>query len=165
MSAILSYVLPVIHVLTCLFLIIVVLLQTGKGADVGAVLGGGSQTFFGASGAGNLLTKLTTGMALTFMATSLIIAVGQRQKPSSSLIDRLPEMQATAPVDLPPPAAAPTTPPGDAGPTATADTAAQAAAVPAPSAPVAGDTKAADGAPAPSAPAPAPTAAPAAPAP
>jgi preprotein translocase subunit SecG len=74
-----GYVLPAVHVLACLFLIVVVLLQTGKGAEMGAVLGGGSQTLFGASGAGNLLTKLTTGVAITFMATSLLIAIGQRQ--------------------------------------------------------------------------------------
>jgi preprotein translocase subunit SecG len=109
MSSILfSYLLPVVHVLACLFLIVVVLLQTGKGADMGAVLGGGSQTLFGASGAGNLLTKLTTGMAITFMATSLLIAMGQRQKPSSSLLNRLPETPpAAAPIDVPPPPAAP----------------------------------------------------------
>ena len=106
MSSILfNYLLPLVHVLACLFLIVVVLLQTGKGADMGAVLGGGSQTLFGASGAGNLLTKLTTGMAITFMATSLVIAVGQRQRPSSSLLNRLPETPpAAAPIDVPPPA-------------------------------------------------------------
>src|SRR5262245_2008664 len=105
-SILFNYLLPLVHVLACLFLIVVVLLQTGKGADMGAVLGGGSQTLFGASGAGNLLTKLTTGMAITFMATSLVIAVGQRQKPSSSLLNRLPETPpAAAPVDVPPPPA------------------------------------------------------------
>ena len=61
-------------------------------------------TLFGASGAGNLLTKLTTGMAITFMATSLLIAVGQRQRPSSSLLNRLPEAPpAAVPLDVPPP--------------------------------------------------------------
>ena len=62
-----NYVVPVIHVLACLFLIVVVLLQTGKGADMGAVFGGGSQTLFGSSGAGNFLTKLTTGTAIAGM--------------------------------------------------------------------------------------------------
>ena len=56
-----SYVVPAIHVFACLFLIVVVLLQTGKGADMGAVFGGGSQTLFGSGGAGNFLTKLTAG--------------------------------------------------------------------------------------------------------
>jgi len=107
-SMLFSYLLPVVHVLACIFLIVVVLLQTGKGADMGAVLGGGSQTLFGASGAGNLLTKLTTGMAITFMATSLLLVLAQRQKPSSSLLNRLPELPpAAAPLDVPPPPAAP----------------------------------------------------------
>ena len=61
MSLLLHYIVPIIHVLSCLFLIVVVLLQTGKGADMGAVFGGGSQTLFGSGGAGNFLTRLTTG--------------------------------------------------------------------------------------------------------
>src|SRR5215813_12605229 len=76
-----QYVVPVIHVLACLFLIVVVLLQMGKGADMGAVFGGGSQTLFGSGGAGNLLTKLTTGTAVAFMLTSLIMSYGQNRAP------------------------------------------------------------------------------------
>ena len=72
----LGYLVPVIHVLACLFLIAVVLLQTGKGADMGAVFGGGSQTLFGSTGAGNFLTKLTTGTAIAFMITSLFLTYG-----------------------------------------------------------------------------------------
>ena len=126
-----SYVLPLVHVMACLFLIVVVLLQTGKGADMGAVLGGGSQTLFGASGAGNLLTKLTTGMAITFMATSLLTVVGQQRRPSSSLLDRIPQ--------TPPPAAAPEVPPPAAAPNASNEAAPRAnanapAAVPTPAA-------------------------------
>jgi preprotein translocase subunit SecG len=120
-------------VTACLFLIVVVLLQTGKGADMGAVLGGGSQTLFGASGAGNLLTKLTTGMAITFMATSLVIAVGQRERPASSLIDRLPDAEATAPIAVPPPAE----PAAQAEGAAPQANATPAEAAPAPSAPAA----------------------------
>ena len=53
-----------LHILTCVSLIIVVLIQRGKGANMGAMLGGGgSQTVFGARGAGNFLTKLTTGLS------------------------------------------------------------------------------------------------------
>ncbi|MEK7783424.1 MAG: preprotein translocase subunit SecG, partial [Candidatus Binatota bacterium] len=51
----------VIHILVSIGLILVVLLQTGKGADMGAVFGGSSSTIFGSSGAGNFLTRLTTG--------------------------------------------------------------------------------------------------------
>jgi preprotein translocase subunit SecG len=61
----------IVHVVACFFLIGVVLLQTGKGAEIGAVFGGSSQTVFGSGGAGNLLTKLTTGTAILFMVTSL----------------------------------------------------------------------------------------------
>jgi preprotein translocase subunit SecG len=67
--------LVVLHVMACLVLILVVLLQRGKGSDVGAALGGGgSNTVFGSRGAGNFLTKLTTGSAVIFMVTSLSLA-------------------------------------------------------------------------------------------
>ena len=100
-----GYVVPVIHVLACLFLIVVVLLQTGKGADMGAVFGGGSQTLFGSGGAGNFLTKLTTGTAIAFMVTSLILTYGASRSPSSALINRLPA-PAAAPAPTPEPSAA-----------------------------------------------------------
>ena len=64
----------IVHVIVCIGLILVVLLQTGKGAEIGAVFGGGSSsTIFGSSGAGNFLTKLTTAMAIVFMITSLTL--------------------------------------------------------------------------------------------
>lgn len=63
----------IIHVIACFFLIVVVLLQTGKGADMGAVFGGSSQTVFGSGGAANLLTRLTTYTAVIFMITSLFL--------------------------------------------------------------------------------------------
>ena len=97
-----SYVVPAIHVFACLFLIVVVLLQTGKGADMGAVFGGGSQTLFGSGGAGNFLTKLTAGTAIAFMLTSLILTYHSSSNPSSALVHRLP-----APVGQPAPPPAP----------------------------------------------------------
>ena len=76
-----------IHVVAALSLILTVLLQAGKGAAMGSGLGAGSsQTMFGSSGAGNFLTKLTTGIAILFMITSLTLAVFSTQKKSSSLI-------------------------------------------------------------------------------
>ena len=70
-----SVVVTVLHVIVCLFLIAVVLLQRGKGAQVGAVFGGGGgATMFGGRGAGNFLTKLTAGAAAVFMLTSLSLA-------------------------------------------------------------------------------------------
>lgn len=76
-----------LHIIVCLFLILVVLLQTGKGADLaGAFGGGGSQTAFGARGATTLLHKITTGAAATFMTTSLVLAI-VASKPSSSVVE------------------------------------------------------------------------------
>ena len=63
----------VVHVIACVILVLVVLLQAGKGADMGAVFGGASSTIFGSSGAGNFLTRLTTGAAIVFMTTSLAL--------------------------------------------------------------------------------------------
>ncbi len=77
----------VIHVVAALSLILTVLLQAGKGAAMGSGLGAGSsQTMFGSSGAGNFLTKLTTGIAILFMVTSLTLAVFSTQKKTNSLI-------------------------------------------------------------------------------
>ena len=90
MTFVVHYIVPAIHVLACFFLIVVVLLQTGKGADMGAVFGGGSQTLFGSSGAGNFLTKLTTGTAIAFMITSLVLTWGASRTPGSSLLNRMP---------------------------------------------------------------------------
>ena len=109
MTLLIGYVVPLIHVLACLFLIVVVLLQTGKGADMGAVFGGGSQTLFGSGGAGNLLTKLTTGTAIAFMLTSLILSYGQSRTPGHDLMERLPAQGApAASAPAPPPAPAAT---------------------------------------------------------
>jgi preprotein translocase subunit SecG len=70
-----SVVISVLHVIVCVFLVAVVLLQRGKGAQVGAVFGGGGgATMFGGRGAGNFLTKLTAGAAFVFMLTSLSLA-------------------------------------------------------------------------------------------
>jgi len=106
-GVLINYVVPVIHVLACLFLIVVVLLQTGKGADMGAVFGGGSQTLFGSSGAGNFLTKLTTGTAIAFMLTSLVLTYNASRAPSSDLLNRLPAAEAPAAPPPEAPAAAP----------------------------------------------------------
>jgi preprotein translocase subunit SecG len=80
-------VITVIHVIVSIGLILVVLLQTGKGAEVGAVFGGSSATIFGSSGAGNFLTKLTSGMAIVFMFTSLALGYFAGRKPSATIFD------------------------------------------------------------------------------
>ncbi|QPJ66076.1 MAG: preprotein translocase subunit SecG [Candidatus Nitrohelix vancouverensis] len=83
-------VLTVLHVLATLFLILVILLQTGKGAAMGSGLGAGSsQTMFGSSGAGNFLSKLTAGVATLFLVTSLTLAVISSKKDSKSVLGGL----------------------------------------------------------------------------
>jgi preprotein translocase subunit SecG len=77
----------IIHVIVSIGLILVVLLQTGKGAEVGAVFGGSSSTIFGSSGAGNFLTRLTTGMAIVFMITSLTLGYFAGKKPTATIFD------------------------------------------------------------------------------
>ncbi len=65
----------IVHVTICFLLIFIVLVQGGKGAEVGAVFGGSSQTLFGSRGAATFLGKLTTVFAALFMLTSLILTV------------------------------------------------------------------------------------------
>lgn len=70
------YLLVFVHVIVCLFLIGVVLLQQGKSADLAGAFGGqGSQTAFGPRGAANLLTKLTTYAAILFMLLSIALTI------------------------------------------------------------------------------------------
>lgn len=64
-----------VHVLVSLFLIFIVLVQSSKGAELGAAFGGSSQTLFGSRGAATFLSKLTTIAAVVFMMTSLLLAM------------------------------------------------------------------------------------------
>jgi len=102
----------ILHVIVSIGLILVVLLQTGKGAEIGAVFGGSSSTIFGSSGAGNFLTRLTTGMAIVFMITSLALGYFAGRKPSATIFDNrtpsAPNAQPVAPApQQPAPAATP----------------------------------------------------------
>jgi preprotein translocase subunit SecG len=82
-----SIVISIIHVIVCLILILVVLLQSGKGADLaGAFGGGGSQTAFGARGTATFLSKLTTGAAIVFMLTSLSLSLMRSKDKGGSLM-------------------------------------------------------------------------------
>lgn len=72
-----------LHITVCIALILVVLLQAGKGANMGAVFGGSSQTIFGSSGPGTFLGKVTTGIAVFFMLTSLFLSYMSGQKGSN----------------------------------------------------------------------------------
>lgn len=62
-----------LHVVVCILLILIVLLQTGKGAEMGAAFGGSTQTVFGSSGPAGFLNKMTTAVAVLFMVTSLLL--------------------------------------------------------------------------------------------
>ena len=73
----------ILHILICLVLILIVLLQAGKGADMGAAFGGSSQTVFGSTGAAPFLAKLTAVAAILFMVTSLGLTFLGRQKEAS----------------------------------------------------------------------------------
>jgi len=85
----LTIILVVLHVIVSLFLILVVLVQQGRGADLaGAFGGGGSQTAFGARGATTLLHKLTTGFFVAFVVTSLTLAILQARPRNSVMSGR-----------------------------------------------------------------------------
>src|SRR5659263_634086 len=71
----------ILHVTVSVALILVILLQTGKGSDIGAVFGGGSsQTLFGSTGPTSFLSKLTAGAAVVFMLTSLFLLLLRQQR-------------------------------------------------------------------------------------
>ena len=76
-----------LHVVICISLIIVILLQQGKGAQIGAVFGGSSQTVFGASGAGNALTKATWAFAIIFFASSIFLALASARRVTGSIFE------------------------------------------------------------------------------
>lgn len=80
--------LVIIHVLNCLVMVGAVLLQSGKGADMGVTFGGSSQTIFGGRGAATFLSKVTVGAAILFFTTSLSLSVLTRTRASTaSVID------------------------------------------------------------------------------
>jgi preprotein translocase subunit SecG len=93
----LKILLTLVHIIVSVVLILVVLLQTGKRADLaGAFGGGGSQTAFGARGAATLLSKATTACAVLFMITSLSLSILTAQRSDSgTVLDQVPEPTST----------------------------------------------------------------------
>ena len=116
----------IVHVIVCVVLILVVLLQAGKGANMGAVFGGSSQTIFGSSGPGTFLGKMTSAVAIIFMLTSFSLSYTASRKGSSLMEGAAkPAAQQTVPIQKPG-----TPPPAQPAPTTPAAPAAQAPAAP-----------------------------------
>jgi len=106
--------LTIVHIVVCLFLIVIVLLQHGKGADIGASFGGSSQAIFGTEGPLPLLNKITTFSAIIFMLTSIGLAYLSANKANESVMSGIkPQVVTTTPATTTPAPAAPTvtTPP------------------------------------------------------
>ena len=88
-----------LHILVCVALILIVLLQAGKGASMGAAFGGASQTIFGSPGAAGFLTKITTVAAILFMTTSIFLTMLSTRRSSAVLEDTRTEVTETVPED------------------------------------------------------------------
>ena len=87
----------VFHILVCLLLIFIILIQSSKGAEMGAAFGGSSQTLFGSRGAATFLNKFTTVAAVLFMLTSLTLAIFAGKQ--GSVMSSVPVSQSTAAPD------------------------------------------------------------------
>ena len=91
-------ILTIIHILVCVFLVSIVLLQHGKGADIGATFGGGGQSLFGTEGPVPMLNKITTAAAVIFMVTSISLAYISAHRTTSSVMG---DYSTPAPVEQP----------------------------------------------------------------
>jgi preprotein translocase subunit SecG len=105
-------ILTLLHVVVCIALVMIVLLQKGKGASMGAAFGGSSQTVFGSTGATSFLSKITVAAAVIFMFTSLGLALLMGRGASSSLMKGVNVPAATQPAESPAPAGSPARPSG-----------------------------------------------------
>ena len=98
----------ILHLIVCFLMIAAILLQAGKGAEIGAAFGGSSQTVFGSRGPGTFLSKVTVGAAIVFMLTSLSLAILSKRENSLSSVISLPATSgetATTPTATPTPPA------------------------------------------------------------
>ena len=88
----------ILHVFICFLMIGAILLQSGKGAEIGAAFGGSSQTVFGSRGPANFLSKLTVVVAAVFMLTSLTLAIlAKERNMASTVIDLNQKTESAAP--------------------------------------------------------------------
>lgn len=90
-----STLVTVVHVCTCVFLVLMVLIQSGKGAEISASFGGSSQTVFGSSGGANFFVKLTGALAAIFFTTSLLLTILATQS-HKSLFEGMPVTNSTS---------------------------------------------------------------------
>lgn len=88
-----------LHVIICVLLIVSILLQVGRGSDMGAAFGGSSTNVFGATGATTFITKVTTGLAVFFVATTVILAISQKQSGTRSVIQQPTKNEMVVPSD------------------------------------------------------------------
>ena len=95
----------IIHVIACFLMIGAILLQSGKGAEIGAAFGGSSQTVFGSRGPANFLSKFTVVVAVVFMVTSLSLAILAKQRTFSSTVIDLKKKETSEPAPTTSPAA------------------------------------------------------------
>ncbi len=104
-------VLTIVHVLACFAIIGIVLLQSGKGADIGSAFGGaGSQAVFGSMGTPTLLGKITTGIAIVFTVTSFTLAILGGERASSVVREAAPTPSSAPAPTVPAAPSAPATP-------------------------------------------------------
>lgn len=87
----------IIHVIACFLMIGAILLQSGKGAEIGAAFGGSSQTVFGSRGPANFLSKFTVIVAVVFMVTSLSLAILAKERTFSSTVIDLKKKESSQP--------------------------------------------------------------------
>ena len=92
----------VIHLIVCFLMIAAILLQGGKGAEIGAAFGGSSQTVFGSRGPANFLSKVTVATAVIFMLTSLSLAYLSRERTYSSTVIDMDQQETTTAPAAPP---------------------------------------------------------------
>lgn len=87
----------VVHIILAILMIVLILVQHGKGADAGASFGGGAATVFGASGSGNFLTRLTAVLTALFFITSLSLAVFAKKQTTDAYSLKSVQTTTTAP--------------------------------------------------------------------
>ncbi len=95
----------IIHVMVCFLMVGAILLQSGKGAEIGASFGGSSQTVFGSRGPANFLSKFTVAVAAVFMLTSLGLAILAKERAFSSTVIDLNKKETSQPTTQTPPTA------------------------------------------------------------